>query len=710
VDHFFADKEVRQQIEEKQFYQVLDKTKEWAENNYYRLPIQQQNADLVKVNDFWIDWARHTGDGEFRSAHFAQATHNFTEAMFALALLDLPVKSPDHQFAVVDQSIKIQTAGPVIALYEQIEAAGSPDETTPILVSQNFFRHGERHQMVNGEQVDLFVRDEFLQQTVYGCHLVVTNPTSSRQKLDVLQQVPVGAIPVGGAKTTQAIRLLLEPYQTQTLEYYFYFPATGDFTQFPVHVTRGDELVAAAPIATFHVVETLSQVDRKSWDYVSQFGSEQDVLEYLREQNLQSIQLHRIAFRMSNADFFRQTLDILRQRHVYDHTLWSYAIRHNNTQAIGEYLAHSDAFVAQCGDVLVSPLLIIDPVRRRTYEHLEYHPLVNARAHRVGQERQILNDRFYQQYLHWLKLLTYLRTTDDMSRLVTVDYLLLQDRVEEAIAQFHLIDATHLDTRLQYDYFQAYLAMSQSDTSTAREIAERYASYPVDRWRNMFTLVRNHLDEIEGKGSFAVDSRQRDQRQDEIAAAQPSFDFAVEARKIRLNHRNLSQAEIRYYLMDIELLFSRNPFVQQHEGQFAYIAPNLVEQIDISAGEGTLVHELPASLHNRNVLIEVVTAGQRQSQPYFSNTLNVQMIENYGQLRVAHAESRQPLSPVYCKVYARLNDGRTIFYKDGYTDLRGRFDYATLSTNTIETVERFAVLVLSDEHGAMVREVNPPQR
>ena len=50
------------------------------------------------------------------------------------------------------------------------------------------------------------------------------------------------------------------------------------------------------------------------------------------------------------------------------------------------------------------------------------------------------------------------------------------------------------------------------------------------------------------------------------------------------------------------------------------------------------------------------------------------------------------------------------FYKDGYTDLRGRFDYASLSTGEIENTERFALLVLSEEHGAVIREAAPPAR
>ena len=50
------------------------------------------------------------------------------------------------------------------------------------------------------------------------------------------------------------------------------------------------------------------------------------------------------------------------------------------------------------------------------------------------------------------------------------------------------------------------------------------------------------------------------------------------------------------------------------------------------------------------------------------------------------------------------------FYKDGYTDLRGKFDYVSLNTNELDQVQRLSLLVMSDDNGALVREVNPPQR
>ena len=86
------------------------------------------------------------------------------------------------------------------------------------------------------------------------------------------------------------------------------------------------------------------------------------------------------------------------------------------------------------------------------------------------------------------------------------------------------------------------------------------------------------------------------------------------------------------------------------------------------------------------------------------------MIENHGQVRVTHDNSGKPLPKTYVKVDARMRDGRLQFYKDGYTDLRGRFDFTALNTNELDAVERFSLLVFSDEHGEAVRAAKPPKR
>ena len=63
-------------------------------------------------------------------------------------------------------------------------------------------------------------------------------------------------------------------------------------------------------------------------------------------------------------------------------------------------------------------------------------------------------------------------------------------------------------------------------------------------------------------------------------------------------------------------------------------------------------------------------------------------------MKVTDAKSKKGLSKVYVKVFARKH-GRSGFYKDGYTDLRGKFDYATKSDGDLAGIDKFAILVVS---------------
>ena len=105
-----------------------------------------------------------------------------------------------------------------------------------------------------------------------------------------------------------------------------------------------------------------------------------------------------------------------------------------------------------------------------------------------------------------------------------------------------------------------------------------------------------------------------------------------------------------------------------------------------------------------------VAAGVRRSIAHYAHDLAVEVAHGYGQVRVTRASTAAPLPATYVKVYARHRGGAVQFYKDGYTDLRGRFDYATLSTDELDHVERFAILVASDQAGATVTEAEPPPR
>ncbi len=732
------------------YYRELGPTKEWAENNYYHLRITQQDGALVPVSGFWRDYAKWNaegGHGAFVSSCVAEASHNFAEMMLALAVLDLPFEAPKQGGRTEAGEFTLTAGGPLIVFHKEIKPSvplAANAQAVALLVSQSFFRAGDRYRMEGNEKFDKYVTAEFLTGTVYGANIVVTNPTSAPAKAEVLLQIPQGALPVLGSKATDSRSVRLEPYTTKTFEYHFYFPATAgahNFPQFPVNVAVSGSVAGAAKPFEFNVVAKLTQVDKASWDYISQYGSETDVFAFLEQNNLAALALPRVAWRCHDARFFAKLTGFLAAHHVWDETIYSYALLHNDAATLREWLQHKNEFVAQCGPYLASTLVMLDPVERRAYEHLEYSPLVNQRAHRLGNAARIANPAVLAEYRGLLDILAHKPALDAADNMSATYYLFLQDRVDEALGRFHQVEGNGLPIRLQHDYFQCYAGFFESTLAEARGIAARYSDYPVARWRLLFADVTSQLDEIEGKGSKVEtgDKPDREKQQAELAASEPAFEFKVENKSIALTYRNLGEVAVNYYLMDPEFSFSSNPFVSEDASRFSIIKPNKSAVLALAGDKDALEVALPAEFAKANVLVEIVAAGQRKAQAYHANTLKLVLAENYGRLETRDSASERAVSKAYVKVYARLKNGTVRFFKDGYTDLRGRFDYASLNGGAsgqplplgqdmprqaaappngldyqmlkpaeLPDIDKFAILILSETNGATTREVSPP--
>jgi hypothetical protein len=179
--------------------------------------------------------------------------------------------------------------------------------------------------------------------------------------------------------------------------------------------------------------------------------------------------------------------------------------------------------------------------------------------------------------------------------------------------------------------------------------------------------------------------------------------------QVTLSANNIENVQLNFYAMDIEVLFSRNPFVQQYSNKFSFVRPNASQEVELGENQEVQV-SIPDDLRKKNVLIEARANGKSSTTTVLANRLNVNVSENFGQVRVMEEGTDKPLNTVYVKVYARDGNGKVRFFKDGYTDLRGRFDYASLSTNQLDQTQRLSILVLSEEHGAVIQEVAPPAR
>ncbi len=692
-----------------QLYRKLDQTKELAENNYYKLPIEQQTSSLVNVNAFWNDFATKNAADDFLSTNIAEASGNFTEIMLAMASESVPFVPEKYREDLNGRTLVITAESPLIVFHKEISEAEIAKEKTPLLAGQRYFLNSERFTFEGNRQIDKYVSEEFLANNVYGCCIFVTNPTSAPVELDVLLQIPQGALPVAGGFYTKSFHWNLQPFMTQRFEYFFYFPEVGTFGHYPAQISINEKLVASCEASQMNVVKELSKKDIESWNYVSQNGTDDEVLAFIAKNNVNRLDLNKIAFRMKDKAFFGKAYAQLEKMHAYNDVIWSYGICHNFVPAIREYLKRTPV-ADNCGKYIVSEILTIDPVIRRNYQFLEYSPFVNARTCQFGQKRAIFNDSILAQYNNLLDVLSFKKDMDNDDLMSVTYYMLLQDRVEEAMKFFTQAEPAKIQTKLQYDYFMAYMAFYNQDTAKATGITARYAEYPVIRWRNKFLEISNQLAEIKGEKGKVVDQDSREVMMTDLASKEPALDFQIEGGKIKLNFANLSECRVNYYFMDIEFLFSTSPFAKDYGRQFSYIFPNKTDTLKLQDGEKSLVIDIPAELLSKNVLVEINGSGKNVTRTYYANTMNVKLEENYGQIKVAEQETGKNISAAYVKVYARLQGGNVIFFKDGYTDLRGRFDYTSLNTDEITQVEKFSILIMSEKNGSVVKEANPPKR
>ncbi|MBK9036633.1 MAG: hypothetical protein IPL61_36190 [Myxococcales bacterium] len=704
--------DVVEREEQAPLFRAADRTQEWAEHNWWQRRVESVDAALIPAARLWRDLAGHPG-GRFLSPHVVDAAASLPAAMAALAFIDLPFAAARHAVVAAGAGATLTAGSDAIAAVIEVAAvAGPPNQQ--VLIGQSYFRADDRWTWDGAEQIEKYVTGELLVGVVYACQIVVTNPTSRTQQLAVLHQIPVGAIAVGGAIATATTRCRLEPYQSTTVEYPFYFPRAGGFDHYGAQVTRaaGAEpvLMAAIEPRRLIVVAVPSTVDAGSWPHLAQRGSLDEVCHFLAERNLGRVDLEAIAWRCRDRAAFERITAALAGRGVLDATLWSYALVHHDRVRAGEWLAALGADLGDVGPTFASPLVTWEPVERATYQHLEYAPLINARAHRLGDRRTILNDGLARQWQQFLEQVGHRPRPRAEDFLAASHYLFAMDRPDDAIGYLARADDGDAPAALQRDYLQAYAAIVAGDLAAARARIAAHLEHPVDRWRTRFAALAALLDEAGGAAAAPVtDPDSREQALAAAARQTPTVAVRVDGDAVVLDHAGVERAQVRYYRMDLELLFSRQPFFGADGGRFGFIAPGRVDEVELAA-VGPTRCPLPVELRRHSLVIEAVAGGARAATTHFAHELAVTVTAPYGRVQVRHAGTGAARTAAYVKCYARLRGGAVQFYKDGYTDLCGRFDYATLSTDDLDRVERFALLVVDDAAGATVVEATPPVR
>ncbi|MDB4540523.1 hypothetical protein N9250_02420 [bacterium] len=111
--------------------------------------------------------------------------------------------------------------------------------------------------------------------------------------------------------------------------------------------------------------------------------------------------------------------------------------------------------------------------------------------------------------------------------------------------------------------------------------------------------------------------------------------------------------------MDLELLFSKAPFVRSDLQRMAMVEPRRTENLKIDSANGVNQLKLDEDQQRQTLLIEAVSGASRSTALYYGGDLTTYVSEGFGQLQTTDSESHRPISSIYVKVYAYTLMGRS---------------------------------------------------
>ncbi len=701
----------RQQLS---FFQTLEPTRAWAEQQWYRVRRQQSEAELIPIQALWAELAGADPATSWLGSSLLEVA-NHHGAVIALALCGLPFTVPAP--AVADTpagGMNLTCAGPTLVVLAQVQPAapaqpqgpGAPDV---LLLNRRLYDAAEPERSVNGRTVLNTVTGPLTAFHPYGWRFTLTNPGDRERRISLLAQIPQGALPLAGSQADCHEERTLGPQQTVNIDLRFYLDRAGPAPAAGVGVGEAAAIVAGLP-GTVLTVLAQPPFDPASWPVLARAGSDAQVLEALATRNLDDLDPNLAAWRCRDAAFFRAATATLTRRQRFCDPYWEFALHHGDADLLAAWIRHQDFYLEPMRIALHAGAVRLDPVERGIYEHLAYRPLVNPRAYPMAGRRQIANADLAGQYDRFLHILAQQPRLTPEDRMEIAYYLLLQDRDDEALAQFR--QARRETQPMPYDYAALWFALRAGDAAAARRLAEPYRDHPVAHWRDRFRAALAQLDELAG-GAAAGDagSTDRDVRLAAAAARETALALTPADDAVTLDVQGLNSVELRFYRLDLEQLFSRTPFADDQGGPpLVGIAPHHRLEVPIPAGKTSVRVMLPATLAAANVLVEAVAGAKRATARILPGGIQVRLFPDAGQLQVAARVGGRPAVAAYVKVFVRTRDGQVSFYKDGTTDLRGRFDYASVSSDLSGKAAVFAILVLADGLGAAVHEVAAPKR
>jgi hypothetical protein len=699
-------------------YKGLESTTEYEEKKFFFA------NNSITWNVFYSNLLCHAIKNKgnlagFIDSNFIYCVNSPTEIILLFALLDLSFENVKPKQELDQFTLTLSPANNCMIFSKQISEVKGESLDLDFLISQRFYDPSDRYYYLDdGTKAEKPVK-EFKKGKIYGSRVVVTNSTVSSQKVSIVTEIPQGSLPVNRADTLRALPKVIESFRSEIIEFQFYFPDDGKYTIYPSTVAKGDKILATSKSGViFEVGKKVQNTVMESISDILSGGKIEDILEFLRTKNIlnhEIFQFESIGWLLNNEKVWRDVIKVYRERGIYDYGVWSFGFKYNDMETVKEFFNNEYHF----GDF---NYLQCSLGTKDTWETKDYFPLVNPRAHSVNQQNaNILNKQFKTTYENMLKYLLEKQFFTDLTlddRILWITYLLLQDRIQEASEMFASIskslESTNPVTVIQKDYLEAYLDFMTGYPTFAKskEICQKYLSYPVLTWRNLFVEIANQLAEYENEDFEAdVDETQKAKTRVQQADESPFVEAEIVEDGVKISFKNQKRMHLEFYQIDLEVLFSQDPYEEKLNSSLTKVLPFLTEthKLTHSPDFQSKTIAIPENLQTQNLLIRVVDDSRQSSMlKYVPFKLNSSLNEKYGILKLTDPKTGKPIPKVYVKCFCRNSSGSVKFYKDGYTDLRGSFDFAAVSSNNADNAESFKILVNSREFGAKIFSAKPP--
>ena len=139
------------------------------------------------------------------------------------------------------------------------------------------------------------------------------------------------------------------------------------------------------------VQKSQTRINEDDFDDILATGSIPSILNFMRTKNIVNPEIRfdfgSIYWLCKDATFYKEGLRILKAKGVFDPVFWSFSLMHNDLDNMREYFSSKHTGLkAKVGAQFQSTLLEVNDNEdaHDIFNFLDYYPLVNARAHRLG--------------------------------------------------------------------------------------------------------------------------------------------------------------------------------------------------------------------------------------------------------------------------------------------------------------------------------------